>query len=73
VPPLVARWRVWCSRWLLARGVQHTLRLLLAGVIVGVVLGALKDLVMLMQPDMMLAMQAFMLGSTGFGRLVACL
>jgi iron complex transport system permease protein len=30
---------------LLARGVQHTLRLLLAGVIVGVVLGAVRDLV----------------------------
>ena len=32
----------------LARGVQHTLRLLLAGVIVGVVLGALGSLVTLM-------------------------
>ncbi len=51
---------------LLARGVQHTLRLLLAGVIVGVVLGALTSLVMLMEPDVMQSMQAFMLGSTGF-------
>jgi len=51
---------------LLARGVQHTLRLLLAGVIVGVVLGALTSLVMLMAPDVMQSMQAFMLGSTGF-------
>lgn len=50
----------------LARGVQHTLRLLLAGVIVGVVLGALTSLVMLMQPEVMQSMQAFMLGSTGF-------
>jgi len=50
----------------LARGVQHTLRLLLAGVIVGVVLGALTSLVMLMSPDVMQSMQAFMLGSTGF-------
>ena len=50
----------------LARGVQHTLRLLLAGVIVGVVLGALTSLVMLMAPEVMQSMQAFMLGSTGF-------
>jgi iron complex transport system permease protein len=36
---------------LLARGVQHTLRLLLSGVVVGVVLGALSSLVMLMAPE----------------------
>jgi iron complex transport system permease protein len=51
---------------MLARGVQHTLRLLLAGVIVGVVLGALTSLIMLMAPEVMQSMQAFMLGSTGF-------
>ncbi len=51
---------------MLARGVQHTLRLLLAGVVVGVVLGAMTSLVMLMVPDVMQSMQAFMLGSTGF-------
>ncbi|PIQ56541.1 MAG: ABC transporter permease [Comamonadaceae bacterium CG12_big_fil_rev_8_21_14_0_65_59_15] len=50
----------------LAQGVQHTLRLLLAGVIVGVVLGAMTSLVMLMDPEVMQSMQAFMLGSTGF-------
>ncbi len=50
----------------LARGVQHTLRLLLAGVVVGMVLGALTSLVTLMAPDVLQAMQAFMLGSTGF-------
>ena len=50
----------------LAQGVQHTLRLLLAGVIVGVVLGAMTSLVMLMSPQVMQSMQAFMLGSTGF-------
>ena len=50
----------------LAKGVQHTLRLLLAGVVVGVVLGALSALTMLMVPDIMRAMQAFMLGTTGF-------
>ncbi len=51
---------------LLAQGVQHTLRLLLAGVIVGVVLGAFASLTMLMVPEVTQAMQAFMLGSTGF-------
>jgi len=50
----------------LARGVQHTLRLLLAGVVVGVVLGALSSLVTLFTPDILQAMQSFMLGSTGF-------
>lgn len=50
----------------LARGVQHTLRLLLAGVIVGVVLGAVASLISLMRPDVLQAMQGFMLGSTSF-------
>ncbi len=58
---------------LLARGVQHTLRLLLAGVIVGVVLGALTSLLLLLSPDSLQAMQAFMLGSTGFVGWAACL
>ena len=50
----------------LAQGVQHTLRLLLAGVVVGVVLGATKELMLMARPDLLQAMQAFMLGSTGF-------
>ena len=50
----------------LARGVQQTLRLLLAGVVVGMVLGAASSLVMLWVPEIMRAMQAFMLGSTAF-------
>ena len=50
----------------LSRGVRHTLRLLLAGVVVGVVLGALTQLVLLLSPDSLQAMQAFMLGSTSF-------
>jgi len=50
----------------LARGVQHTLRLLLAGVVVGVVLGAVTQLVLLFSPESLQAMQAFLLGSTGF-------
>ncbi|MES2280893.1 MAG: iron ABC transporter permease [Pseudomonadota bacterium] len=58
---------------LLAKGVQHTLRLLLAGVVVGVVLGALSSLVLLMTPDIMQAMQSFMLGSTAFVGWTACI
>ncbi len=56
----------------LARGVQQTLRLLLAGVIVGVVLSATRDLVTLAEPDTLQAMQGFMLGSTGFVGWPAC-
>lgn len=50
----------------LAKGVQHTLRLLLAGVVVGMVFGALAALVMFWVPDILRAMQAFLLGTTGF-------
>lgn len=57
---------------LLAQGVQHTLRLLLAGVIVGVVLGAITSLILLLTPDILQAMQAFMLGSTGFIGWASC-
>lgn len=51
---------------LLAQGVQHTLRLLLAGIVVGMVFGAFAALVMFWQPEIMRAMQAFLLGTTGF-------
>ncbi|MFO1262634.1 MAG: iron ABC transporter permease [Rhodoferax sp.] len=50
----------------LSRGVGHTLRLLLAGVIVGAVLGAVTHLVLMASPDSLQAMWAFMLGSTAF-------
>ena len=56
----------------LARGVQHTLRLLLAGVVVGVVLGAVSSLFTLLSPSILVAMTAFMLGSTGFVGWMAC-
>ncbi len=49
----------------LARGAAHTLRLLLAGVVVGVVLGALTSLTVLWSADAWRAMQAFNLGNTG--------
>ncbi len=57
---------------LLARGVQHTLRLLLAGVIVGVVLGAITSFLNLWRPEVWQGMQGFMLGSTGFVGWTAC-
>lgn len=50
----------------LARGAQETTRLLLAGVVVGVVLTALSDLVTTAAPDSLRGKQAFLLGSTGF-------
>lgn len=56
----------------LAKGVQHTLRLLLAGVVVSMVLGALTSLLTLRVPEILPAMQAFMLGSTGFVGWSAC-
>ena len=56
----------------LARGVQQTLRLLLAGVVVGVVLGALASLVALFEPQVLQAMQGFMLGSTAFVGWISC-
>ena len=51
---------------MLARGAVHTLRLLLAGVVVGVLLGAVSDLVTVASPDALRGKQAFMLGSTSF-------
>ncbi len=50
----------------LARGAQQTIRLLLAGVVVGVVLSAINDLVTSAAPDALRGKQAFLLGSTGF-------
>ena len=50
----------------LSRGLYHTVRLLLAGVVVGVVLGALTQLVMVTFPQSLQTMQGFMLGSTAF-------
>ena len=50
----------------LARGVLQTTHLLLAGVIVGFVLTAITSLLLLGAPEAWRAMQAFLLGSTGF-------
>ena len=58
---------------LLSRGVQQSLRLLLAGVVVGVVLGAVTSLLSMFQPRVLQALQGFMLGSTAFVGWQACL
>jgi iron complex transport system permease protein len=50
----------------LARGAHSPLRLLLAGVVVGVVLGAASDLVTTVSPEALRGKQTFLLGSTGF-------
>jgi iron complex transport system permease protein len=56
----------------LARGAQETTRLLLAGVVVGVVLSAVSDLVTTAAPDALRGKQAFLLGSTGFLGWTSC-
>lgn len=48
-----------------ARGAEQTVRLLLAGVVVGVLLGAVNDLATLVSPDALRGRQAFLLGTTG--------
>lgn len=58
---------------ILARGAQNSLRLLLSGVIVGVIFGAMSSIVTLMSPEILQAMQAFLLGSTGFVGWNACI
>jgi iron complex transport system permease protein len=57
---------------LLARGAAHTMRLLLGGVVVGVVLGALTQLLMLWSAEAWRTMQAFMLGNTAMLGWPAC-
>jgi iron complex transport system permease protein len=50
----------------LARGAARPLVLLLCGVVVGVLLGAIAELLLLLSPDALRARQVFLLGSTGF-------
>lgn len=51
---------------LLARGAGQPLQLLLSGVVVGVLLGALADLVVLASPEALRGKQVFLLGTTSF-------
>lgn len=50
----------------LARGAVQTLRLLLAGVVVGALLGAVSELLTVISPAALRGRQAFLLGSTSF-------
>ncbi len=50
----------------LARGASQTLRLLLAGVVVGVMMTALNDLIITAVPQALRGRQSFMLGNTAF-------
>ncbi|HUN92127.1 MAG TPA: iron ABC transporter permease [Burkholderiaceae bacterium] len=50
----------------IARGAVQTLRLLLGGVVVGMMLGAVSDLITIVAPDALRGKQAFLLGSTSF-------
>ena len=56
----------------LAKGAQQTTRLLLSGVVVGVLLSAASDLLTSAAPDTLRGKQAFMLGSTGFLGWISC-
>jgi len=50
----------------LSRGVLQTANLLLAGIVVAFLLSAVTSLLLLTRPELWRAMQAFLLGSTGF-------
>ena len=51
---------------LLAGGAARPLKLLLCGVVVGVLMNALSELLLLLSPEALRGKQMFMLGSTGF-------
>lgn len=51
---------------ILAHGAARPMVLLLSGVVVGVLLGALSDLLMLLSPQALRGRQVFLLGTTGF-------
>ena len=68
----IGAWLAVLLTLMLARGVQHTLRLLLAGVVVGVVLGALTSMLSATWPQLLPAMQSFLLGSTSMVNASAC-
>jgi iron complex transport system permease protein len=51
---------------LLARGTARPMVLLLSGVVVGIVLSAISELVMLVSPEALRGKQVFLLGHTGF-------
>lgn len=62
---------VWLTL-VLARGATQTMRLLLCGVVVGVVLGAMTQLLMVWSAETWRTMQAFMLGNTALLGWTSC-
>ncbi len=56
----------------LARGTGRPLLLLLAGVVVGILMGAVSELVTLVSPEALRGRQVFMLGSTSFLGWASC-
>ncbi|MES2091510.1 MAG: iron ABC transporter permease [Pseudomonadota bacterium] len=56
----------------MARGASHTMRLLLSGVVVGVVLGAFTSLMTVWSAELWRTMQSFMLGNTGLLSWTSC-
>lgn len=57
---------------LLARGASHTMRLLLAGLVVGVLLGAVTAMVTQLAPQVLQPLQGFLLGNTALLDWTAC-
>ncbi len=55
-----------CLALVLARGAARPMVLLLAGVVVGILMAALSDLLMLISPQALRGRQVFLLGTTGF-------
>jgi len=51
---------------LLAGGAARPMRLLLCGVVVGVLMGSLSDLLLILSPEALRGKQVFLLGTTGF-------
>jgi len=68
----VGAWLAVLLTLVLAQGVQQTVCLLLAGVVVGVVLGALASLAMQWSPEAWPVLQSFMLGQTAMIDWTAC-
>ena len=56
----------------LARGAQHPIKLLLTGVVVGVVMNAATDALIMLEPSALRGKQSFMLGSTALLGWSAC-
>lgn len=57
---------------LLARGAHHATNLLLAGVVIGILLGALSNLITLLNPEALRGVQVFLYGSTSLLSWNAC-